>query len=195
MGQSVYFGAIGAGVIILFSSFSGYAQVVVPFKKTELAIKSEQNPFDNVQDIVDNNRSHKKRAGLENAPKNGTKSKISKSLKYQKKYTGSPQQAQAVYKSLVGQYGQPKSVRGKSYVWDIKNPSKNSVQADIVTVILKMDTSGTYELVMDRDRGENGRATWDATRVKKANTKEKVKAKLGKQKKTNSRLILQEDND
>jgi len=81
-------------------------------------------------------------------------------LQYNKKFIAKPGEAQKLYKTLVQKYGPPKSVRGTSHVWDIENPSTSHKQSDTVAVILSIEESGAFELIMDRDRGEDGRATW-----------------------------------
>jgi len=179
---------------ILFYGIPGYAQIAEPTKKVEKKTKLAPNPFDFVQGITENAGQVSQGRGLANAAQHNAKPENSTSLKYRTTQGSSPGQAQVIYNSLVQQYGPPKSVRGKSHVWDIENPAKSAVQADVVTVILKMEENGTYELVMDRDRGGDGRATWDATRIQKANAK-KASAQQKKQKKSKPQLILQADND
>ena len=152
---------------VSFYGFSGHAQVSAPLKKTKHTIKIDQNPFDFVKEITENAGRYRQSRGFANAAQHSAKPKSGASLKYQAKDNGSSGQAQVIYNALVREYGPPKSVRGQSHVWDIENPRKGIIQADMVTVILKMETSGAYELIMDRDRGGNGRATWDATRVQK----------------------------
>ncbi len=73
-------------------------------------------------------------------------------------------QAKSLIENLTLKYGPPKSIRGQNYVWDIANPDAGGRQAKIVTIIVKLNTSGRSELVMDRDKGEDGRATYAAAR-------------------------------
>jgi len=180
---------VWAGLGILLYGVPGHAQIAKQTKKPEQTIKLEQNPFDFVQEIVENNGQYQQGQNLAKNIAQGATPKDKYALKFHKKSNGSPQQAETIYNSLVQKYGPPKSIRGQSHVWDIENPEKDSAQADMVTVVLKMDMSGSYELKMDRDRGENGLATWDATRLKKA------AIKPSKQKKANRKLVLQVDND
>lgn len=187
--------AILAGSVILFSGNLSQAQVVAPFKKTERTIELNQDPFDIIQEVVENSGRNQQELGLAKNTKSGVKPTFATPLKYEKKSSGSPEQAQVIYSALVQKYGTPKSVRGQSHVWDIKNPGKSSTQADKVTVILKMGNSGAYELIMDRGRGENGRATWEATSVKKAKAKLQNQQNQQNQKVTKPFLVLQEDND
>jgi len=184
---------IWTGTVGLFSGVASYAQVAEPFKKAELTTEITQDPFDFIQEIAENSARNQQDQRLGNIAQYSSKSKFGGSLKYHKKGSGSPEQAQTIYNALVQKYGPPKSVRGQSHVWDIENPSKSSTQADMVTVILRMEASGAYELIMDRDRGENGRASWDATRIKKANAK--ANAKLVQQRKIKPLLFVQENND
>lgn len=180
---------IWVGTVVSFSGVSGYAQVPVPLKKIEHTVELKQDPFDFIQEIVENSGHNQQAQDLGNATQYAEKPQYSASLKYHKKDRVPPEQAQAIYNALVHKYGVPKSVRGQSYVWDIENPAKSITQADIVTVILKMENPGSYELIMDRDRGENGRATWDATRIKKANKKPI------KRNRVKPLLVLQENHD
>ncbi len=91
-------------------------------------------------------------------------------LQYNKKFTTTPEQAKMLYNTLVQKYGTPKSVRGKDHIWYINSPnSTRHVQSDIMTIILSMEKNGHVELLMDRDRGEDGRATWALPRRKTDN--------------------------
>ena len=110
-------------------------------------------------------------------------------LKFQQTYKLSHAQEQAIYRSLVRAYGQPNSIRGPSHVWDIKNPTSGGRQADMVTIIFKMDGSGNCELVMDRDRGEDGRATW-ADRRRDPSETDVRRLRVNRQK-----AILEQNND
>jgi len=87
-------------------------------------------------------------------------------LQYNKKFKAKPGEAQKLYDTLVQKYGPPKSVRGTSHVWDIENPSTSHKQSNTVAVILSIEENGAYELIMDRDRGEDGSATWALPRRK-----------------------------
>jgi len=165
----------------------------------ELSYIAELNPFDFVQQEAENlvsttkTQQFQKSKSLNKSAQYSAKARTSSApksaLQYRRKFSASSGQSQALYQTLVGKYGQPQSIRGQSHVWDIKNPNRGGTQADIVTVILKMADNGDYELIMDRDRGENGQATWAAPRL------EKPVVQQSQSRKTRFQPILQPDND
>lgn len=183
---------------LLFFPVLGNAQSQKALQEPVISENSQQNPFDFALQAVENAEQITRQTGSAkvqrlkqynlSVQKNSQK-KQSNALQFRKKFNGTPAQSQHLYKALVAQYGEPKSIRGQSRVWDIQNPHKGQNQADIITIILKMEQNGAYELVMDRDRGADGRATWAAPRI--APTPKPSKAQKAKQR----QAILQPDND
>ncbi len=178
-----------------FCSVCASAQSSTPVQKPIFSQISSKNPFDFALNAAENLPEPGQAQALKyqrSSIRDGrpeVKNVLNAPLQYRKKFRQSPQRAQTLYKTLVQKYGKPKSVRGVSHVWDIKNPDKGGRQADIVTVILKIQKNGSYELIMDRDRGENGLATWAAPRL----LKEKIKPQV--QHIAKAQPIVQPDND
>jgi len=103
-------------------------------------------------------------------------------LQYKQTFAARPGEAQKLYNTLVRKYGPPKSVRGISHVWDIENPDTSHQQSGTVAVILSIEQSGAYELIMDRDRGEDGSATWALPRrTTDSRTSSQISKELPKQ--------------
>lgn len=158
--------------------------------KFDAIIETTQNPFDFALQVAESQGALKRQSkSFQKTTQGRALPRKSLALQYRKKFGGTAEQAQALRKILVAQYGEPKSIRGKSHVWDIENPNSGNGQADIVTIILKMGEVGGYELVMDRDKGGDGRATWAAPRM------EPVAPKQKQQKQRRLKSILQPDND
>ena len=183
---------------MLLGAVNGHAQTNNVRMKSATITGVEDNPFDFVRQTAESQDNLKhfqnKARGKTFATRNGLNPranarKTAGALQYRKKFNGSSGEAKILRKTLVAQYGEPKSVRGQSHVWDIENPSRGGAQADIVTIIMQMDKSGDYELIMDRDRGEDGRATWAAPRIEKLTIQKKQPQKK------QILPILQPDND
>ncbi len=103
-------------------------------------------------------------------------------LQYKNNLSLSKKQADNILRKLQLQYGKPTSIRGDSYVWDIKNPQASKEQADIVTIIFRKNKTGDYQLIMDRARGGDGKATWALPRRKKPAGSRLLQKKQNKQK-------------
>ncbi len=93
-------------------------------------------------------------------------------LKSQSSFACDTARSQAILQKLRRQYGAETSIRGRSHVWDVKNPNANRRQADIVTIIFQRD-NGQCRLLLDRDRGADGRKTWALPRLN-TNTERKI---------------------
>lgn len=194
-------------VSILMCSGGAYAQLtektVSQLNKPEPSYISESNPFDFAWQAaetpklaVGNAQFQKSNAALSSAKSEIRAQSLIKrktALQYRRKFSasrnGSQEQSKTLYNTLVQKYGAPKSVRGQSHVWDIKNPSRGGQQSDIITIIMKMAKNGDYELIMDRARGEDGRATWATPRI------ETLAVQKAPQQKKQIYPILQPDND
>ncbi len=110
-------------------------------------------------------------------------------LQYHKTFAARPGEAQKLYNTLVQKYGPPQSVRGNSHIWNIENSNTSHRQSDTVTVILSIRDEGAYELIMDRDRGEDGRATWALPR-RKMESPVPAREARNSSKKANARTLL-----
>ncbi len=161
--------AIGANAQLRAVSEPSEREISRPAVKVtdERAKIDRPNPYEVARDIV-LSRSGKSKSDQQKSLKMPIRARVAPSLKFHQVYTLGKAEERAVYDKLVRTFGPPKSIRGSSHVWDIKNPSAGGKQADVVTIIFKMDGSGRCELIMDRDRGEDGRATWAAPRVQPA---------------------------
>ncbi len=168
-----------------------HAQKISPDTNDTSKQSTIQSPFETAQNIFEQKEKFKAHGLKTKTDKQSKKPIKPQELRFNKKYQGSSQQAILAYDSLVKQFGPPKSVRGDSYVWDIENPDKSATQSDLVTVILKMGNSGNYEVLIDRDRGGNGKATWAATHALKS----KLKLQNLKPKSPKNQITLQDDND
>ncbi len=126
---------------------------------------AQPNPFDVAQEIM---QAAPAKTGktVQKQMRMRSFTKVAPKLKFHQRYALDKARQQAIYNELVRRFGPPKSIRGTSHVWDIKNPTAGGRQADILTIIFKMDKNGMSELIMDRDRGMDGRATWAAPRRK-----------------------------
>jgi len=101
----------------------------------------------------------------------------SSQLQHREPVLGGSKQAKQLINELTVKYGEPSSIRGGNHVWTIKNPDKSGVQADVVTIIVSLNPTGNSELIMDRDRGENGLATWALPRRNLQQATPQAKAK------------------
>lgn len=81
-------------------------------------------------------------------------------LKYTRTLNDSPNQAKDFLETMNQKYGPPKSIRGNNHVWDVGNPNTHHLQAKMVTIIVSYEPNGTSYVVIDRDRGEDGSATY-----------------------------------
>jgi|GEM_PF-2979083 len=156
-----------------------YGQVK-DIRQTE--IRASSNPFDYTLDLLENPVVEKPVAGLalrsyvrpstsqlKVAPQKQqvvNSQKQNAVLQYRKQINGGAVQAENLIAGLTAKYGAPKSVRGNNYVWEVDNPAQDSLQANVVTIIVTVNEKGKSELVMDRNRGEDGRATWAVPKLK-----------------------------
>ncbi len=139
------------------------ATVLVGFAPYAYAksVKTGENPFEFARELVES-------TGVQSL--NSVAMKTPDLAKPQLQYRGKSGQNQAqtdrLLKDLTQKFGPPKSVRGADHVWEVENPNAGLSQSKLITIILSVDGNGGSELIMDRNRGEDGRATWALPRRK-----------------------------
>ena len=126
-------------------------------------------PFEEACSIVE--RSHRK---SESEYLNVCTTRGSAALQYNSVFGNGSAHAKNVLLQLQQKFGEQKTIRGASYVWEIDNPNKSAIQADIVTIILNYNPNGQSELILDRAKGGDGRATWAAPRRSSAVKKNSI---------------------
>ena len=146
--------------LTFLSAGLAYGQAQQPSK----SIQGPQNPFDYTLGLIAAPGAAKARQSQQSQ----TFAKGTSPLQYRGSLSGGQAQAKTLIENLTLKYGPPTSIRGQSHVWDVENPNAGGAQAKIVTIIVKSGTSGEAALIMDRDRGEDGRATYTAPRIAKA---------------------------
>lgn len=86
-------------------------------------------------------------------------------------------QAQTLIKTFTKLYGMPTSQRGNNTVWEIDNTTSSTAEpskayahllAKKTTIIIHTSLSGASHLTIDRERGEDGTASWAVPRRTKS---------------------------
>jgi len=134
--------------------------IITPYSYAQSA-KINENPFEFARNLAESGGA----SALHSQQPNSIGPEIRQAtakpqLQYREKAGRSKVQTKRLLEGLTQKFGPPKSVRGANHVWEIENPDTGLSQSKLITIILSVDRNGSSELIMDRNRGEDGRATW-----------------------------------